>query len=283
MIHLIVVVLSFLTFADYPRPKLLVEAGTLAGNPSGVILDIRPQEQYLAGHIPGAVSVNAAEWTKAFKPSATTAEWGKRLGQVGIDTDKTVIVCGGGDVRDAARVWWILHYWGVRDARILNGGWPAWQASGGPTSREAARPIVTRPKLVQNATALASKDEIVGLLKGGSPQILDVRSKAEYCGETATAKRNGSIPGATNLEWTECIDPKTKKFKSAKELQQLLQEHKVDLSKPAITYCQSGGRASVVAFTLELMGGNEVKNYYQSWAEWGNDPNTPIVKPGAKK
>jgi thiosulfate/3-mercaptopyruvate sulfurtransferase len=51
------------------------------------------------------------------------------------------------------------------------------------------------------------------------------------------------------------------------------------VNQPAVTYCQSGGRASVVAFTLELMGGKQVKNYYRSWAEWGNAENTPVAKP----
>ena len=47
--------------------------------------------------------------------------------------------------------------------------------------------------------------------------------------------------------------------------------------KPAATYCQSGGRAAMLAFTLELMGGKDVRNYYKSWAEWGNADDTPIV------
>ena len=36
---------------------------------------------------------------------------------------------------------------------------------------------------------------------------------------------------------------------------------------------------AVLAFALELMGGNDVRNYYRSWSEWGNDADTPIVKP----
>jgi 3-mercaptopyruvate sulfurtransferase SseA len=38
-----------------------------------------------------------------------------------------------------------------------------------------------------------------------------------------------------------------------------------------------------MAFALELMGGKDVRNYYRSWAEWGNDPDTPVVKPETKK
>ena len=52
----------------------------------------------------------------------------------------------------------------------------------------------------------------------------------------------------------------------------------IDPKRPAVTYCLSGGRAAVMAFTLELMGGDKVRNYYRSWAEWGNAENTPIEK-----
>ena len=50
----------------------------------------------------------------------------------------------------------------------------------------------------------------------------------------------------------------------------------MDLDKPNITYCQGGGRAAVAAFGLELAGAKNVRNYYASWAEWGNDPDTPV-------
>ena len=120
--------------AEYAKPGLLAEAEALVKNASGIVLDVRAKQQYLAGHIPGAVSVNAAAWGKAFTPNADAVEWGKRLGEAGIDLGKPVIICGSDDMREAARIWWILRYWGVKDVRLLNGGWSAWQAAGGKTS-----------------------------------------------------------------------------------------------------------------------------------------------------
>jgi len=54
------------------------------------------------------------------------------------------------------------------------------------------------------------------------------------------------------------------------------------MGETAVTYCQSGGRAAVMAFTLELMGAKDVANYYRSWSEWGNAEDTPIVRPKKK-
>ena len=167
--------------------------------------------------------------------------------------------------------------------RVLNGGWSAWQAVGGKVSKKEPRPEPNLVKLAAQRDRLATKDYLLKMLKGAPSQIVDARSSGEFCGDAKSARRNGSIPGATHLEWTECLDPKTKKFKTPTELQRLLQDRNIDVNKPTVTYCQSGGRAAVMAFTLELMGGRQVQNYYQSWSEWGNDADTPIVRPAPKK
>jgi thiosulfate/3-mercaptopyruvate sulfurtransferase len=282
-ISVVCLVLALSPAADYPRPELVAEAADLAKKPAGLVVDVRSKKQYLAGHIAGAVWVDAGAWGKAFTTEPDVEGWGKRIGDAGVDLNSQVIVCGGDDVREAARIWWILRYWGVNNVRVLNGGWSAWQTAGGKVANEETRPEPKAVKLDAQRNRLATKDQLLVLLEGKPLQIIDARSSAEFCGEAKAARRNGSIPGATHLEWTECIDPKTKRFKTPAELQRLFQDRNIDVNQPVVTYCQSGGRASVMAFTLELMGGRQVQNYYQSWSEWGNDPNTPIVKPSPKK
>ncbi len=279
---LLSLVLSLAPAADYPRPELLVEAADLAKMTNAVVIDVRGKPNYDEGHIPGAVWIDASAWSKGFTPKPDADAWAKRIGELGIDADTRVVVQGGEDVRDAARVWWILRYWGVKDVRLLNGGFAAWKAAGGKVSTDDVKPEAKTVKLRAEPERLATKEQLLQALKGDAPLLLDARSRAEYCGEMNTAKRNGSIPGAVQLEWTETLDPKTKKFKSPEELGKLFKERQVDLDKPAVTYCQSGGRAAVLAFALELMGGKRVSNYYQSWAEWGNADDTPVAKPEKK-
>jgi thiosulfate/3-mercaptopyruvate sulfurtransferase len=115
-------------------------------------------------------------------------------------------------------------------------------------------------------------------LTGQKLQIVDARSKAEFCGvDVLSNKRAGAIPGAKQLEWSDLIDKETQRFKSAAELSRLLASAGIDLIHPTVTHCQSGGRASVMAFGLELMGAKDVSNYYRSWSEWGNSADTPIA------
>src|SRR5581483_4984154 len=139
------------------------------------------------------------------------------------------------------------------------------------------RPV--EPKLAALSDRLATKKQLLESLKDKPPQLVDARSTGEFCGTEETAKRNRAIPDAVHLEWSNTLDAKTGRFKNAEELAKLFKEAGIDPAKPAVTYCQSGGRAAVLAFALELMGGKEVRNYYRSWAEWGNAEDTPIVKP----
>jgi thiosulfate/3-mercaptopyruvate sulfurtransferase len=264
----------------YPHAELLIDSSELAKavpEKKAQLLDTRAKAKYDAGHIPGAVWVDVPAWSKAFAAGPDKQTWVKLLGADCLDPAAAVVVYGD-DVREVARAWWILRYWGFKDARLLNGGWAAWKSADGAVSREEPGCAVGEPKLTADAGRLATKDQVIDLLKGKDHQIVDARSEKEYCGEQKMAKRGGSIPGAKNLEWSDLLD-KDGRFKSADELRKLFKEHDVSLKEPAVTYCQSGGRASVLAFALELMGAKDVRNYYRSWNEWGNDPDTPVVTP----
>jgi thiosulfate/3-mercaptopyruvate sulfurtransferase len=263
----------------YPNAKILIHADATAKlDPKAVvILDARDEKSYLAGHVPGAIRVPAAEWGKAVPD--TPEAWAKRLAQLGIKSDTPVVVYAGADVRDAARAWWLLKYAGADDVRLLDGGFPAWQKAGGAseTTENAARPIEPGKPVVR-PERLAEKKDVLSILKDKSSQVLDARSEAEFCGTAGTAKRTGHIPGAIAIEWTELLTT-DKTFKPPEELKKLFTDRKVDLDKPAVTYCQSGGRAAVLAFGLELMGAKNVRNYYKSWSEWGNAEDTPVEVP----
>jgi thiosulfate/3-mercaptopyruvate sulfurtransferase len=269
----------------YPRPDLLIEAPDLmkpAAARKYVILDARGKGAYKDGHVPGAVWLDAVTWQRAFQEGRDEEGWVVRVGGLGVSADTPVVVYDNNLSKDAARVWWILRYWGVRDVRLLNGGWRAWSAAGGKVENGENVPRAVAAKLSPERGRLATKEQVKKWAQDKTGQILDSRSVGEYSGTTETAKRNGAIPGAKHLEWSDTLDKKTGRFKSAAELAKLFKDAGIDPARPATTYCQSGGRAAVLAFVVELMGGKEVRNYYRSWAEWGNAEDTPVEKPRKK-
>jgi thiosulfate/3-mercaptopyruvate sulfurtransferase len=268
--------LAIIPAADsYPNARILIEPDAVAKlDAKTIVLDARDEKAYAAGHLPAAIRMPVTEWSKAVPD--TPEAWAKRLAELGINTDSPVVVYSGADVRDAARAWWLLKYAGAADVRLLDGGYPAWEKAGGMPDTTAHVPKPIEPAKAALPTGrLAEKKDVLDVLKDKSVQVLDARSDGEFCGKMNTAKRNGHIPGAVAIEWTELLT-EDKRFKSPDELKKLFAERKVDLDRPAITYCQSGGRAAVLAFGLELMGAKDVRNYYKSWAEWGNAADTPV-------
>lgn len=271
----------------YPRPKLLMEPASLANSQVAeqfVILDVQSKEEYQKEHLPGARWVSPDEWRTAFGDGKDAQGWEKRIGGLGVHSGSKVVVYDDGGVSNAARIWWILRYWGVDDVRLLNGGWKAWKAAGYPTTDEVP-PLVKAAqfKAKGRAQRLATKQQVLEDLQANRWQIIDARSENEFCGiDLRGNQRGGAIPGAKHLEWSNLIDQSTHRFKGPEQLCQLFDQAKIDLSRPTASHCQSGGRASVMVFALELMGAKDVRNYYRGWSEWGNAEDTPIVVPESK-
>jgi thiosulfate/3-mercaptopyruvate sulfurtransferase len=268
----------------YPGGNLLIEPVELSNKAKDFrILDVRVKAAYDRGHVPGAVWVDPSAWAKEFAKNQDREIWSGKIGALGIAQDSHVVLYDDSNAKDAARAWWILRYFGVKDARLLNGGWSACYKAGLPEDAVATAVKARDFAIAPSDSRLATKDRILKLLKDGQKtQIIDTRSEGEHCGIEKFAKRGGAIPGALHLEWSDALEPGTHRFKSAADLSQILKKAGIDLNRPSITYCQSGGRAAVMAFTLELMGAREVANYYRSWSEWGNADDTPVELPKKK-
>lgn len=260
----------------YARPNLLIEAGELSRAKDVVILDARTRKKYDQGHVPGARWVNTEEWRKEFKEGKDVDAWRKRLAALNVRLDAKVVVYDDMGSKEAARVWWVLRYWGIRDVRLLNGGWRGWEAGKHPVDTKEPGAATLDLTLQPQADRLATKEQLKDALKAKKLQVIDARCSDEFCGKLELAKRGGAVPTAKLLDWSSLIDEKTHRFKEPAELRRLFRDAGIALDRPSVTYCQSGGRASVMQFALELMGADHVCNYYQSWAEWGNADDTPI-------
>ena len=285
---------TILLAAEYPNQKLLIDPAELAKPEVAktlVILDARPKAQFAAGHIPGSIWVDHAAWAKAFGDGDDAKGWSARIGELGVTARSKVVVLDDNQTKDSARIWWILRYWGAEDVRLLNGGWKGWTAGKFEVAKDASGdlPSTTAPTkfdAVSQADRLATKASLLKAIEGGKLQIVDARSEKEFCGtEKLTNKKAGAMPGAKQLEWTDLLEPTTQRFKPADDLKKLFADAGIALDKATATHCQSGGRASVMAFGMELMGAKDVSNYYRSWSEWGNADDTPVVpgKPKEKK
>ena len=272
--------------AGYARPDLLVDAAWLAGhlNDQNIrIVDMRPRG-YGDAHIPGAVwldnnAIRIANRPPAFIP--TPAEFEELMARLGITNNTRVIAYDERGGIYAARLWWMLNHYGHSNVALLNGGWVKWTADNRPTN--AAVPAYSRAAFkVKNGTVhVATADDVKGAINKKGVKLVDARTQGEIEGRDLRGiKRAGYIESSVPVYWEDTLDPTTKTFKSAAEIQQLYRGKGIQPSDQVITYCQVGMRAAHDLFTLALIGHDLTKlhNYYGSWEEWGNRDDTPILR-----
>ncbi len=239
-------------------------------DPAVVVLDMRPPDSYAAGHVPGARLVTGvADFRKLFDGSGGTADYAASPFHALFGTNKPQSVALYGEATDpnVARAWWQLRYLGIDGAMVLNGGWRAWESIKGPVEA-GSKPIVyhglgfDKPFVVNTQPTLLVEGQILRkqLGQGATPILIDARSEREYAA--------GCVPGAKRLEWSELVNAKSGKLLPADELREKFASIGVDPKEPTISYCRSGGRASVTVLALAALGSEQVANYYGSWTEW---------------
>jgi len=177
----------------------------------------------------------------------------------------------------AARLWWILNYFGHTNVALLNGGWIKWtaehRATASDTPTPAAGTFTPRPQPRWVATA----DDVVGAIDKPGIKIVDARTAAEIEGKDLRGiKRGGFIASSIPVYWEDLLDPQAKTFKSADELKKIYEDRGILPSTEVIAYCQVGMRASVDLFALHLLGYDKLRNYYGAWEEWGNRDDLPV-------
>ena len=229
----------------YDRPDMLVETDWLAAHlddPKLRLVDADYPHAYGRAHIPGAVghlSDNAYLKTKTGDVHVMGPEQAaETFAKMGIGDDTSVVVYEGGRTPLAARLWWVLTYYGHRDVRVLNGGFQKWLAEGRPVTME--RPAVARatftPRL--DPEVLGTCDLLQAAVGREDAVLLDVRSDGEYRGTVSrNNKRVGHVPGAVHIEWTNVLsDDPPHVFKPAAELREMLRARGVTPDKNVYVY-----------------------------------------------
>src|SRR3954465_3784425 len=119
----------------YAHPEQPVDRDWVAAHVADAnvrIIDVR-QSGWEAGHIAGAepmspVAIRDAKAAPTFLPTA--AEFEKLMASVHIGDNTHVVVYDERGGIYAARLWWILNYFGHPRVSLVNGGWVKWQAEG---------------------------------------------------------------------------------------------------------------------------------------------------------
>lgn len=257
----------------YAKPDSLVNPKWLQenrGDTDLVIVDCQMADgSYNRAHIPGALQLPVHPYIKAVDSDGKLGihlqcpdEFGGLMAKVGIGRNTSVVLYDDRGSVFATRLWWMLTYYGQNSAKVLNGGWQGWVSSGLPVSFETSK----APDRVEtfspsrNPDRLATLEEIREHHQTESWTIVDVRSDDEYFGRVDRGNRRaGRIPDSIHLEWNRFLENSNdaeavRRFRPAEEIKELLENYRINKNQTIVTLCQSGIRASLVAFALELAG-----------------------------
>jgi thiosulfate/3-mercaptopyruvate sulfurtransferase len=271
--------------------------------PHGGVVTMPPgKEQYAAGHVPGAVHLDYADdLSDPATPYAARvvppAEFAHVMEANGIGDDTIVVAYDAGTIPFAARIVWMLRYYGHDEAYVLAGGLPAWTSAGHPvetrtatvptesasasesesTSTETAAKRTPAPGVKftphPRSALRASRDEVLAIAEGRSDvQLVETQRDQTY------AQRDRDIRNAVRLSGNLLLeDANGGRVAPAAVLDELVAGAGLARDKRTVVSCGSGVSASGAWLALRAAGFDDVAVYDGSWMEWEHDalPTTP--------
>ena len=268
----------------HQHPVEVLEPDAVADLPETdtLLVQVTSSALFEQAHIPGAVLIEPAELVCGIPPASgklpSTAQIAATLSRVGYQPDQRIIAFddeGGGW---AGRLFWTLDVIGHYDWAYLDGGLHAWHAAGLPLAQGASAPVPAEPcEITVDTDPIAEIPDVIAAIDDADSVIWDVRSAEEYAGLRSGSARRGHIPGAVNLDW-ELLKDANRQLRLIDSLDDVAASLGLLQAKQIITHCQTHHRSGLSYLVGRLLGLN-IKAFHGAWAEWGNDPNTPITNP----
>ena len=258
-----------------------------------IIWDVRASNQYLEGHIPGAINVGDIG-TVLRDPNREDfidlAEINSIFNKAGLDTNKEIIVYGSRGNPYAYFGLFTINYFGGKQAKVFHDGIDGWADAGLLIEKTPSTLASINVILIPQENLVVTNEQMRSLYNNQSVQVVDARTFNEFKGNDVRAIRGGHIPGAVSIPYEQnWKDPATgsklaKKevktnvgmsLKSKDELNALYS--KLDPNKETVVYCQSGVRAAETATVLQNLGYKNVKIYDSSWLGWASHLASPVA------
>jgi len=239
---------------------------------------------YLEAHIPGAIYAHLDDDLSSpvtansgrhplpdadkFAAFLARSGWQPGIGLVAYDS-------AGGAI--AARLWWLMKYFGHDCAALLDGGITSWLSAGYEleSGRVTTSTAVPASLNANGEMVIATTEVLEGLGKDGRV-LVDVRASERYSGEFEPIDSvAGHVPGSVNYPLQLNLS-QNGQFNPVQQIRDGLQGLSKNLvAKDVVYMCGSGVTACHALFAAELAGLGGSRLYAGSWSEWIRDPSRP--------
>ncbi|MDN4624652.1 3-mercaptopyruvate sulfurtransferase [Pantoea agglomerans] len=241
------------------------------------------QAEYLAGHLPDApyFDIEAlSDHTSSYPHMLPRAEsFAVAMRELGVSSDKHLVVYDEGNLFSAPRAWWMLKTFGVAQVSILAGGLQGWKEAGFALATDEVNLPEGEFEAHADESRVKRLTDVLLISHEGGAQIIDARPANRFNAEVDEPRpglHRGHIPNSLNVPWNSLVEQG--KLKPEAELQTLFADAGVDITQPVVASCGSGVTAVVVILALTALGARDVTLYDGSWGEWGSRDDLPIAK-----
>ena len=274
----------------------VAELLTHIDDPDWVIVDCRfnllqpaaGRDAWESGHIPGAVYANldkdlaaavAPDGAGGRHPLPDPERFAEMASAWGVHSNSTVIVYDDVGNAIAARLWWLLRWFGHERVAVLDGGLHSWITAGEQlvteSSVRACGSFVPKP----GSLPVIAAAQVQAALDRNELVLLDARAPDRFSGRNEPIDRlGGHVPGAVNAPFQDNLDA-DKCFRPTSELQAyyraLIADRPIDT---VACMCGSGVTACHTLLALEAAGMPGAALYVGSWSDWISAEDRPIAE-----
>ena len=249
----------------------------------------KDREIYSKTHIPGAVFLG---WDEvAVKRNGTPnelpplSELTGTLRRLGVTSESQVVLYDDDAGLPAARAYVALDYAGLgSQTKLLDGHLKKWRTEDRPLTDAVPEVAPSNFSPTPNPDVIVNLRDVqdISWLESEGPghgtALIDARPNDQYTGETPGTGiiRPGHIPGAKNVYSMDNVQSEDNPvMRSRQELRDLYEKAGVKPGDLVVTYCRTGGQASLAYFTAKYLGMN-VAMYDGSFFEWSNEEDVDV-------
>ena len=263
-------------------PNLRIYDATVSLRPSenGPYQAESGEQTFQAGHIPGAMFLDlieaASDTTTGLGFSLPAASQLETLFRsLGVNDESQVVVYSTDNMMWATRAWWLLHYCGHPNVRVLNGGFGAWVAQGLDVSDQPTNYPEGSFSVEIKRNRFVDKDTVFDAIGDDAVCTVNALAPAMHSGESAISYgRPGHIAGSSNVFYDDLL--LNGHFRRSEDLVEILSNKGLLQATQVIAYCGGGIAATIDAFACLLVGQEQVSVYDGSMSEWVKDVSMPL-------